>query len=98
VANRLGWIENVAYSFLALVPVAAAGVELEFAARLLGQADRLREELHLEFEDYSEETRVGAHEALESRLPRERLDALLAEGRALTIEDAVAEALGRSLN
>ncbi|MGN6429802.1 MAG: ATP-binding protein [Gaiellaceae bacterium] len=98
VADRLGWPENVAYSFLALVPVAVAGNELEHAARLLGQADRLREELHLEFEDYSEETRIGAHEALEARLPRDRLDSLLAEGRALLVEDAVAEALGVSLD
>jgi predicted ATPase/class 3 adenylate cyclase len=98
VADRLGWPENVAYSFLALVPVAVAGNELEQAARLLGQANRLREELHLEFEDYSEETRIGAHEALESRLPRDRLDCLLAEGRALSVEDAVAQALGLSLD
>ena len=98
VADRIGWTENVAYSLVALASVALAGNDLEHAARLLGQADRLAEEVHLEFEDYTEETRVGAHEVLESRLPHDRLGSLLEEGRAWSVDEAVAAALGGSLD
>jgi predicted ATPase/class 3 adenylate cyclase len=95
-ADRLGWLENIAYSLLALAAAAVAANELDRAVRLLGIAERLREEVHLEFEDYAEETRAGAHEALKARLPRERLELLLAEGRAWSVEDAVAVGLGES--
>jgi predicted ATPase/class 3 adenylate cyclase len=98
VAARIGWLENVAYSLVALASVAVAGNELERAARLLGQGDRLGEELHLEFADYAEESRARAYEDLESRVPHDRLASLLQEGRAWSVDEAVAAALDGSLD
>jgi predicted ATPase len=92
VASRLGWRENVAYCLVALAAVAVAADELERGARFLGQADRLAEEVQLEFATYAETVRVDAHENLRSRLPGDRLDSLLAEGRAWSLEEAVAAA------
>jgi predicted ATPase/class 3 adenylate cyclase len=71
VAGRLGWRENVAYSLVALAAVAAAADEVERAARFLGQADRLAEEVRLEFAGYAEQVRVDTPRGLASRHVRE---------------------------
>jgi predicted ATPase len=92
VASRLGWRENVSYCFLALAAVAVADGEVERAAQFLGQADRLAEEVQLEYAGYAEQTRVDARGTLRSRLPPDQLDLLLAEGRAWSLDEAVAEA------
>jgi predicted ATPase/class 3 adenylate cyclase len=89
VASRLGWRENVAYCLVALAAVAVAMKEPEQASRFLGQADRIAAEVQLGFEPYAEQTRIDTHEEVRSRLPRGRLDSLLAEGRAWSIDDAV---------
>ena len=93
IAQRLQWRENVAYGLVALVAVAIAEDEPERAARTLGQADRLTDELHLDLTGYAEQARVEAREALRSRLPDDLLDSLLAEGRACSLDEAVADAL-----
>ena len=93
IAQRLQWRENVAYGLVALVAVAIAEDEPERAARILGQADRLTDELHLDLTGYAEQARVEAREALRSRLPDDLLDSLLAEGRACSLDEAVADAL-----
>ena len=92
VASRFGWPENVAYSLVALAAVAVAENEVERAARFLGQADRLAEEVQLEFAAYAEQTRVDTHHDLQSRLPHGRLDDLLAEGRGWSVEEGIAAA------
>jgi predicted ATPase len=92
-AKRLRWRENVAYGLVALAAVAIAQNELEPAARFLGQADRLAEELHLDFTGYAEQTRIDAHQDLRPRLPQDQLDSLLAEGRAWSLDEAVAAAV-----
>jgi hypothetical protein len=97
-AKRLRWRENIAYGLIALAAVAIAENELEPAARFLGQADRLAEELHLDFTAYAEQSRVDARQDLRSRLPQAQLDSLLAEGRAWSLDEAVAAALGTSLD
>jgi predicted ATPase/class 3 adenylate cyclase len=94
VATRLRWRENVSYCFLALAAVAVAEGEAEQAARLFGQAELLAEEVQLEFAGYAEQTRVDAREGLQARLPRARLDSLLAEGRAWSVDEAVAAVSG----
>jgi len=93
IAQRLQWRENVAYGLVALVAVAIAEDEPERAARTLGQADRLTDELHLDLTGYAEQARVEAREALRSRLPDDLLGSLLAEGRACSLDEAVADAL-----
>ena len=98
VASRLRWRENVSYCFLALAAVAVAAGEVEQAARFLGQAARLAEVVQLEYLAYGEQTRIEARQELQSRLPQARLDSLLAEGRAWSIDEAVAAAADPSLD
>jgi predicted ATPase/class 3 adenylate cyclase len=92
-AARLGWKENVAYCLVGFGAVAVAVGELDAAGHFLGQADRLIEDLHLKLENYAEAARAQAERELRSRLGEERLEALLAEGRSFSIEEAVSGAL-----
>jgi predicted ATPase len=92
VASRLSWRENVAYSLVALAAVAVAMTDLEEAARFLGQAEELAGKVQLGFAGYADRTRIDTQEELQARLPRDRLESLLAEGRAWSIEDVVAAA------
>src|SRR5262249_34332529 len=93
VASRVGWRENVAYCLVALAAVAVAANEDERAARFLGQADQIAEEVRLEFQAYADQIRVETREALRYRLPSNQLDSLLAEGRAWSVDQAVAAAV-----
>ncbi|HMI99863.1 MAG TPA: adenylate/guanylate cyclase domain-containing protein [Gaiellaceae bacterium] len=92
-ATRLGWKENVAYCLVGLSAIALAQGELELAAHLVGQADFLAEDVHLKFEVYAEAVRVQVEQELPSRLGEDRLEALRGEGRSLSMEAAVSEAL-----
>jgi predicted ATPase/class 3 adenylate cyclase len=92
-AVRLGWKENVAYCLVGLGGVAVAVGELDLAGHVLGQAERLVEDLHLKLEIYAEAARVQVEAEIRSRLGEDRLEALRAEGRSLPMEAAVSEAL-----
>jgi predicted ATPase/class 3 adenylate cyclase len=92
-AGRLGWKENLAYCFVGVGALAVVAGRFDQAGHFLGQADRLVEELPLKFEAYAEGTRVQIGADLRARLGEDRLEALRAEGRALSIEAAVSEAL-----
>ena len=92
-AARLGWKENVAYCVVGLGAVAVAEGELELAGHLLGQADLLAEDLQLKFEAYAEAARAQVERELRSRLGEDRLEGLRAEGRSLSMETVVSEAL-----
>jgi predicted ATPase/class 3 adenylate cyclase len=92
-AGRLGWKENVAYCLVGLGAVAVSAGELDPAGHFLGQADRLVEDLHLKLEDYAGAARAQVEHDLRSRLGEDRLEALRAEGRALSFEAVVSEAL-----
>jgi predicted ATPase/class 3 adenylate cyclase len=92
-ATRLGWKENVAYCLVGLSAIALAEGELELAGHLVGQADFLAEHVQVKFEVYAEAARAQVERELSSRLGEDRLAALRAEGRALSIEAAVSEAL-----
>jgi predicted ATPase/class 3 adenylate cyclase len=92
-AARLGWTENVAYCLVGLAVVEVAAGELTQAGHFLGQAERLVEDLHVKLGRYAEAARATAERELRSGLGEEGLQALRAEGRSLSIEDAVAEAL-----
>ena len=93
VAGRLVWKENVAYCLVGLGAIAVAAGELDPAGHFLGQADRLVEDLQLKLEDYCEAARVQVEHDLRSRLGEDRLETLRAEGRALSFEAVVSEAL-----
>jgi tetratricopeptide (TPR) repeat protein len=92
-AVRLGWKENVAYCLVGLGGVAVAVGELDLAGHVLGQAERLVEDLHLKLEIYAEAARVQVEAEIRSRLGEDRLEALRAEGRSLSMEAAVSEVL-----
>jgi predicted ATPase/class 3 adenylate cyclase len=91
-ALEMGWKENVAYCLVGLGAIDVAAGELDRAARFLGQVDRIAEEIHLRFEIYAEEVRTRLERDLHARLGQDRFDALRAEGRSQTIEEAVGEA------
>jgi hypothetical protein len=92
-ATRLGWKENVAYCLVGLSAIALAKGELELAAHLVGQANFLAEEVQLKFEVYAEAARAQVEHELRSRLGEDRLEALRVDGRSLSMEAAVSEAL-----
>ena len=92
-AARLGWKENVAYCLVGLSAIALAEAEFELAAHLVWQADFLAEDVQMKFEVYAEAARAQVEQELRFRLGEDRLGALRAEGRSLSIEAAVAEAL-----
>ena len=92
-AARMGWTENVAYCLVGIGAIAVAAGQFDQAGRFLGQAELLVEELHLNLEFYAEAVRGQVESDLRSRLGEERLEALRVEGRLLSIEAAVSEAL-----
>jgi tetratricopeptide (TPR) repeat protein len=91
-ALEMGWKENVAYCLVGLGATDVAAGELDRAARFLGQVDRIAEEIHLSFEVYAEEARIGMEQDLRARLEQDRFETLRAQGRSQTIEEAVGEA------
>jgi tetratricopeptide (TPR) repeat protein len=91
-ALEMGWKENVAYCLVGLGAIDVAAGELDRAARFFGQVDRIAEEIHLSFEIYAEEARIGMEQDLRSRLGQDRFETLRAQGRSQTIEEAVGEA------
>ena len=92
-AVRLGWKENVAYDLVGFAAVAVAAGQLDRAGHFLGQSDRLVEDLHVRLEAYAEAARAQVEGELRSRLGEDRVEALRAEGGALTVDAAVSEAL-----
>ena len=67
--------------------------EFERAARLLGAAEALGEDIHLGLEPYVESTRAMTAHELDSRLGNDRFAVRLAEGRSLSLSEAVSLAL-----
>ena len=90
---QLRWRENIAYCLVGCAAVAIAGGNLEQAGHFLGQADRLCDDLPLRLETYAQAVGDQLEQDLRSRLGEDRLEALRAEGRLLSMEDAVSEAL-----
>jgi hypothetical protein len=80
---ELGWKENMAYSFVGLAAVSTETDDLERAARILGQVERLDEEIHLKLERYARATRERTEQELQSRLGDVRFAACRDEGRSM---------------
>jgi predicted ATPase/class 3 adenylate cyclase len=92
-ALRMGWRENVAYCLVGFSSVDFAKGRLDRAAHFLGHVDRIVDDIQLIFEIYAERERERVERELRARLGPDAFDALRAEGRSHSIEQAVAEAL-----
>lgn len=92
IGSSLGDKEVISASLLACAEAAGQRGELTRAARLLGAADLVREETALTLDTMERAQRARIETALDPE------DATLvsaqSQGRALTLEDAVAYALG----
>jgi predicted ATPase/class 3 adenylate cyclase len=93
---ELGWKENIACTLVGLAAVSTETGDLERAAGILGQAERLVEEIHLQLEkfvEWAEVARERTEQELQSRLGESRFEACRTEGRSMPLEEAVALAL-----
>jgi hypothetical protein len=86
------WRENIAYCLVGCGAVAFAANDLDQAGHSLGQADRLCDDLKLRLEPYAQAVRDQVEQDLRSRVGEDRLEAFRAEGRSMSMEDAVSEA------
>jgi tetratricopeptide (TPR) repeat protein len=92
-ALRTRWRINLVYSLRGLAATAAAGGDLERAARLLGASDTIEEEIGEQIQGYAarifDETATLVH----ARLDDPAIDAAYSGGRAMSQGDATAYAL-----
>jgi tetratricopeptide (TPR) repeat protein len=91
-ARELGMVEGFVYGFVGL-GAAYAREDPARAARLLGRADELCEERAHNLEPLEARVRDETKAALRASLGKDAYAALHAEGRALTLEDALTLAL-----
>jgi len=91
-ARELGQVEGFMYGFVGL-GAAYAREDPARAARLLGRADALCEETASDLEPLEARVRDETKAALRASLGKDAYPALHAEGRALTLEDALTLAL-----
>jgi hypothetical protein len=87
----------VADNFEELAGVATATGRAELAARLLGAAEALREELGLPLSPADSPAVEATAAAARAALGDEAFEAARAEGRALPLEQAIAEALASDM-
>ncbi len=98
VAKELGSAEILAVCIGGFASIAASSGQTERAARLLGAAERLRQSIGITnegFEAKLEETTVFL---ISAELEKARFAEALEEGRALTAEEAIVEALEMNRN
>jgi predicted ATPase/DNA-binding SARP family transcriptional activator len=93
ISSELGDREGVASSLDGVAIVAAAHRDLRRAAVLLGAADALYDQTGLALPSFERDLREPAVAAIEDRLGPKGAAAAFAEGRALTLEQAVATGL-----
>jgi predicted ATPase len=91
-ARELGQVEGLMYGFASLA-TAYAREDPARAARLLGSADALCEETASDLDPLEARLRDEAKAVLRASLGKNAFAALHAEGRALTLEDALTLAL-----
>jgi hypothetical protein len=84
----------VAHSLEGLACISAAEGEAERAARLFGAAEALREAVGYQHTPEEDPWRGPYLASARSRLGEEAREEALAEGRAMTLERAIAYALG----
>jgi predicted ATPase/DNA-binding SARP family transcriptional activator len=93
-AHELAYTEMLIYCFVGLAAVHAATHEAEQAAILLGADEAIGETIGVTLEPLERGIREGTVEAVSSALGAEAFAAARATGRQLTVDDAVAYALG----
>ena len=91
-AREIGHVEGFTYGFVGLGAAYARGDPAR-AARLIGRADLLREETASDLAELEGRIRDDAEADLRAKLGEDAYAAVYAEGRALTLEDALALAL-----
>jgi predicted ATPase len=92
-ARRTGWPLNIAYCLRGLGCVAVANGQIETAARLLGAAESVEEQIGEVAQPYARRAFDEAGEAVHERLEQPAIAAAWAAGRALSEADAVSFAL-----
>jgi hypothetical protein len=92
-SRDLGARDLMAEGLLNLCQVAVTRGQAERAARLGGAAQAAREVLGLPLEPYEQAGQEQARAALRAALGEERFAVAWAEGQALSVEQALAEAL-----
>ncbi len=91
--SQFGWKSNVALDLVGLAAVFTEANDLERAARLLGQVERLVEETHLQLTHYAAVIRERTQREIRSRLDPARFAACFDGGRSAALEDIVSLAL-----
>jgi tetratricopeptide (TPR) repeat protein len=92
-ALRTGWRINLVYTIRGLAATAAARADLDAAARLLGAADVIEEEIGERPQGYAVRIYADTAAPVLDRLDEPQIAAAHAAGRAMTQADAVAYAL-----
>jgi tetratricopeptide (TPR) repeat protein len=92
-ALRTGWRINVVYSLRGLAATAAAGGDLERAARLSGASDVIEEEIGERIQGYAARIFEKATSLVRNQLDEPPIEVAYSAGRAMSQADAVAFAL-----
>jgi predicted ATPase len=92
-AHRLGWMEAVVYALGGLACAYAELDQTERAAKLVGAEARLVEELHLWWPRPERDLRERAASQVRRQLDERVMSRMVADGRAMSLEEAVAAAL-----
>ena len=92
-ALRTGWRINVVYSLRGLAATAAAGGDLERAARLSGASDVIEEEIGERIQGYAARIFEQTASLVRNRPDEPPIDTAYSAGRAMSQADAVAFAL-----
>ena len=90
--SEFGWKSTVAFDLVGLAAVFTGANDLDRAARLLGQVERLVEEIHLQLQ-YARVIRERTQRELQSRLDPARFATCFEEGRSTALQDVVSLAL-----
>jgi hypothetical protein len=91
--SELGWPQNIIQCLIGLAAVSAAGDDLAPAARLLGAAQNLATQTLARQEPYVQAVQDTVESQLRAGLETPPRQALLEEGRAMSLEEAVAYGL-----
>ncbi len=88
-ARELRWFEICAAALVGAATATSQGGDPAKSARLVGASDAQMEAAGVERDPYDQARREGVLATLEEWLDAEELDRLLAEGRAMTLDEAV---------